>query len=488
MKGNQVGRVLVTGATGYLGGRLLEHLQNAGYQIRCMARRPDFLQPKVSPGTEVVQGDVLVPQTLDSALEDVDVAYYLIHSMASRGDFEEEDRRAAQAFASAAKHAGVRRIVYLGGLGEDGELSSHLASRHEVGQILRESGVPTIEFRASIIIGSGSLSYEMIRALVAKLPVMVTPKWVGSLAQPIAIEDVVAYMLAALEYRGEESEIFEIGGADQASYRDIMAEYARQVGLKRRFITVPVLTPGLSSLWLGLVTPIYARVGRKLIDSLKNSTVVRDQRALEAFPIRPRSLLEAIARARVHEDHEYALTRWSDALSSSGASASWGGVRVGSRIIDSRSADVEVPPDRAFAPVRRIGGKTGWYFGNWLWRVRGALDLLFGGPGLRRGRRDPEYLTVGDALDFWRVESHEPNRLLRLFAEMKVPGRAWLQFEIEPTATGSRIRQTAIFEPKGLLGPLYWYALYPLHEPIYSRMLSAIAREAAKDSEPAHAP
>ncbi|MDA1316197.1 MAG: SDR family oxidoreductase [Acidobacteria bacterium] len=474
-------RILLTGATGYLGGRLLQALEDADRRVRCMARRPEFLKPRVGSQTEVVYGDVLEPESLDAALEGVSAAFYLIHSMASRGDFEEEDRRAATAFAEAAKRAGVKRIIYLGGLGEERDLSSHLASRQEVGRILRESGVPTIEFRASIIIGSGSLSFEMIRSLVGKLPVMTTPKWVSSLAQPIAIEDVIAYMMAALDYETVQSEVFEIGGADQASYRDIMTEYARQRGLKRYFISVPVLTPGLSSLWLGLVTPIYARVGRKLIDSLRNATVVHDKRALDVFPIRPRNLRQAIERALVNEDREFAQTRWSDALSSSGASSSWGGIRVGSRIVDTRSIDVPVSVEQAFSPIRRIGGDTGWYFATLLWRIRGWFDLLLGGPGMRRGRRDPENPIGGDTLDFWRVEEHQRNHVLRLFAEMKVPGRAWLQFEVESVAGGSRIHQTAIFEPKGLMGPLYWYGLYPIHKVIFAGMLRGIGKAAVAE-------
>jgi len=470
--------ILLTGATGYLGGRLLENLEADGRRVRCMARRPEFLRSRVTPGTEVDYGDVLDPASLDAALEGVTSAFYLIHSMASRGDFEHEDRLGAEAFGAAAKRAGVKRIIYMGGLGEDGELSSHLASRHEVGGILRESGIPTIELRASIIIGSGSLSFEMIRSLVGRLPVMITPKWVDSPAQPIAIEDVVGYLMAALDYGGGQSEVFEIGGADQASYRDIMAEFARQRGLKRHFIAVPVLTPALSSLWLGLVTPVYARVGRKLIDSLRNPTVVRDDRALKVFSIRPLGLSAAIERALINEDRELAQTRWSDALSSSGAPSSWGGVRVGSRIVDSRSTDVRVLPEQAFSPIRRIGGATGWYYADLLWCIRGWIDLLLGGPGMRRGRRDPENLIAGDALDFWRVEEYQHNHNLRLFAEMKVPGRAWLELEVEPVEGGSRIRQTAIFEPKGLLGPLYWYALYPIHKLIFAGMLRNIAKEA----------
>lgn len=473
------GRILLTGASGYLGGRLLHVLEKSGAEVRCMARRPDLLVSRVAPETEVVYGDLLKPESLAKALAGIETTFYLVHSMGSQGDFEAEDRRAATAFAAAAKAAGVRRIIYLGGLGEGSDLSRHLASRQEVGRILRESGVQTIEFRASIIIGSGSLSFEMIRALVHKLPVMITPKWVGSLAQPIAIEDVVEYMVAAIHHEGARSEVYEIGGADKASYRDIMAEYARQRGLRRYFITVPVLTPRLSSLWLGLVTPIYARVGRKLIDSLSNDTVAHDDKALKAFAVRPRGLAEAIKRAFANEDRAFAQTRWSDALSSSGSPAAWGGVSVGSRIIDSRTIDVAVSPERAFAPIRRIGGRTGWYHSTFLWQLRGWADLLVGGPGMRRGRRDQDTPAVGDALDFWRIEEFESNRVLRLFAEMKIPGRAWLQFEVEPLDGGCRIRQTAIFEPRGLGGSLYWYILYPIHKMIFAGMLRRIGELAA---------
>lgn len=476
-------RILVTGASGYVGGRLTTALRDRDYAVRCMARRPDLLAARLGPGVEVVSGDVLSPDSLAAALDGIDTAYYLIHSMGTHGDFADQDRQGAEAFARSAHAAGVRRIVYLGGLGDGAGLSDHLESRHEVGEILRNCGVQTLEFRASIIIGSGSLSFEMIRALVAKLPVMLTPKWVHTEAQPIAIEDVVDYLLAALDFEGDDSEVFEIGGADRASYRDIMAEYANQVGLRRHFLGVPVLTPALSSRWLGLVTPIYARVGQKLIDGVRNETVVKDDRARRVFQIQPRTLSQAIIRARHNEERMFAQTRWSDALSSSGAPASWGGERIGSRIVDSRTIDVTLSPEAAFVPIRRIGGKSGWYYGNILWRIRGWLDLLLGGPGMRRGRRDPETPIVGDTLDFWRVEAYEPKRLLRLYAEMKVPGRAWLQFEVEPTELGSRIRQTAIFEPRGLVGPLYWYSLYAVHNIMFDGMLRRIAERAAATAD-----
>ena len=468
--------VLLTGATGYLGGRLLKALERPGTRVRCLARRPEFLEPRVAPGTEVVKGDCLDPSSLLPALAGVHTAFYLVHSMGSTGKFEEEDRRAARNFATSSRQAGVRRIIYLGGLGaEEPQLSTHLRSRQEVADILRTSGVPTIEFRASIVIGSGSLSFEMIRALVQRLPVMICPRWVNVKAQPIAVEDVIAYLLAALDLQAEQGAIFEIGGADQVSYGEIMQQYARQCGLRRRMIPVPVLTPRLSSLWLGLVTPIYARVGRKLVDSMRNPTLVSDTSALTTFPIKPKGLREAVERALHHEDQEFAQTRWSDSLSSSGKVSSWGGVQFGTRLVDSRTVRVSVPPALAFAPVRQIGGANGWYFGNFLWWLRGTLDLLVGGVGLRRGRRDPHTLAAGDALDFWRVESFEPDRRLSLAAEMKVPGRAWLQFEVEQKIQGSVIRQTAIFDPTGLAGLIYWYALYPVHRWIFSNMLQSIA-------------
>jgi len=396
---------------------------------------------------------------------------------------EDEDRQAAQNFAESARSAGIQRIIYLGGLGnQDQALSAHLRSRHEVAEILRSSGIPTIEFRASIVIGSGSLSFEMIRALVQRLPVMICPRWVAVKAQPIAVEDVIAYLVEALELPMEQGAVFEIGGTDQVSYGEIMQEYARQCGLHRWMIPVPVLTPRLSSLWLGLVTPIYARIGRKLVDSMRNPTLVRDPSALTAFSIKPKGLREAIERALRQEDQEFVLTRWSDALSSAGKPASWGGVRFGTRLVDSRMAHVSVSPASAFAPIQRIGGANGWYFANFLWRLRGFLDLLVGGVGLRRGRRDPRTLAPGDVLDFWRVVTFEPNRRLGLASEMKVPGRAWLQFEVEPSGRGSIIRQTAIFDPAGLAGLVYWYALYPAHRWIFRGMLEEIAAMAERES------
>lgn len=422
---------------------------------------------------------MLEPDSLEAALRGVDAAYYLVHSMGSTGNFEEQDRRGAEHFAAAARAAGVGRMIYLGGLGEDEELSRHLRSRQEVGRVLRQSGVPALELRASIVIGSGSLSWEMIRSLVERLPVMITPRWVRTPAQPIAIEDLLDYLERSLDVELADSRVVGIGGADVVSYAEIMEAYARRRGLRRVMIPVPVLSPRLSSLWLGLVTPLYARVGRKLVTSLVHPTVVHDDAAARLFPeVRPMGVDAAIERATRHEDREVASTRWSDALSAGGGTTRWGGAVLGTRRVDSRVRAVPVPPERAFAPIRAIGGDTGWYHADALWSLRGFLDLLAGGVGIRRGRH-PERLAPGDAIDFWRVEAVDPPALLRLRAEMRLPGRAWLQFEVEPgEAGGSRIRQTAIFDPQGLAGLAYWYGLYPLHAYVFRGMLREIARAA----------
>ena len=478
-------RICLTGATGYVGGRLLGALQREGYRVRCVARRPENLRNRLSPTTEVARGDLLDRASLVKPLHGQDVAFYLVHSMGSSGDFAEEERQCAQNFADAAGEAGIRRIIYLGGLGADGaNPSDHLSSRRQVGDILRQSGVPVIEFRASIVIGSGSVSFEMIRALVERLPVMITPRWVSVAAQPIAINDLLEYLRLAITLPLDGNRVFEIGGADKVSYGELMREYARMRGLRRVMLPVPVLTPRLSSLWLGLVTPLYARVGRKLIDSLRNASVVTDPSASVAFPIQPMGVRDAIAAAMRNEDQEVAETRWSDALSSSGKARTWGGVRFGTRLVDKRSVVVPASPHKAFAPIRRIGGDTGWYFGNWLWRVRGFIDLLVGGIGVRRGRRDPSDMAVGDAVDWWRVERYEPGRMVRFYAEMKLPGRAWLQFEVTPAddGMGAVIHQTAEFDPVGLGGLAYWYALWPVHAAVFRGMIRNIAKAARQSN------
>lgn len=475
--------VLLTGPTGYVGGRLRRLLEERGLPLRCLARDPDRLRDRVAEATQVVQADVLDPSTLADALAGVHTAYYLIHSMGAGDDFEEQDREGALNFAVAARAAGVRRIIYLGGLAHGTGLSPHLRSRQEVGDLLRSTGVQVIELRASIVLGSGSLSFEMVRALVERLPVMITPRWVDVEAQPIAIEDLLAYLTEALDVSLETSRVVEIGGADRVSYGELMREYARQRGLRRWMIRVPVLSPRLSSLWLGLVTPIYARVGRKLIASIRHASVVRDDSALELFTVRPRGMREALIAAIRNEERELAESRWYDAVSSGGEARSWAGVHFHNRLADVREQSVPVSAEAAFAPIQRIGGENGWYAYDWLWHLRGLLDLMVGGVGVRRGRPAPDDLHVGDALDFWRVEAYEPGRRLRLRAEMKLPGRASLEFEVQPDEDGgSTIRQTALFDPVGLAGLAYWYLVAPLHQRVFASMLANISRAAVADA------
>lgn len=473
--------VLLTGATGYVGGRLLHRLETAdGYRVRCLTRRPDALVDRAAAETEIVRGDVLDAGSLADAMSGVDTAYYLVHSMEASGDFEHLDRVAASNFANAASRAGVRRIIYLGGLGGGDQLSTHLASRHEVGDLLRCTGVETIEFRASIVIGSGSASYEIVRALVETLPVTVAPRWIDTGAQPIAIEDVIDYLVAGLEQPGGGT--YEIGGSDRVTYAAIIREYAHQRGLRRPLLRMPMLTPEICRFFLGLLTPVYGRVAGAMVESLRNETVVHTDAARTAFSLSPRGLSAAIARAIVNEDREFAETRWSDALTSA-PPLRWTGVSFGRRMVSSRSIAVDHPPEQAFGPIKRIGGHTGWYAANWFWRLRGFLDTMRGGIGLRRGRRDGLDLRVGDTIDFWRVESLASHRVLRLAAEMKIPGRLWLQFEVDPDGDGrTTIRQTTVFDPAGYVGLAYWYLFSPVHQLVFGSMLRGIGRAVGEPS------
>jgi uncharacterized protein YbjT (DUF2867 family) len=447
--------ILVTGASGYVGSRLLRSLEEGGHVVRGFGRDPARVAAS-RPSTEVVAGDCLDEPSLDRALVGIRSAYYLVHSMNAGATFAEVDRRAAGNFARAAVRAGVRQIIYLGGLTGDCEsLSPHLKSRADTGAVLRASGIPLVEFRASIVIGAGSLSFEMIRSLVERLPLMICPAWVATLTQPIAIDDVLAYLTAALALPAGASGVYEIGGPEVVSYGDMMREYARLRGLRRVLLPVPVLTPHLSGLWLALVTPAQARVGRALVEGLKNATVVRSTAAAETFGIAPMPLRSAIVTAI-----------------ESGAGAQ--------RKEDVRTVIVDVPPAQAFAPVRRIGGVTGWYFGNTLWRARGWLDRCFGGVGMGRGRRDPESCAVGTTIDGWTVEAYEPDRRLRLSADFNLPGRGWLEFVVTPLNGGRRslISQTATFDPRGLWGRAYWYLVLPLHAVMFRGMLAGIGRRA----------
>lgn len=474
---------LLTGATGYIGGRLLGRLQREGLPVRCLCRNPEALRWRVTSGVELVQGDLLQSESLVEAFSGVDTAYYLVHSMQDGGEFKSREQQAAENFALAARESGVRRIIYLGGLAHGPELSPHLRSRVETGNILRSSGIPVIEFQASIVIGRGSASFEMIRALVERLPVMVTPRWVNTAAQPIAIEDVIEYLMAATSLPLEGNLIVEIGGRDVVSYVGIMREFARQRKLRRWFIRVPVLSLSLSSRWLTLITPVYASVGRCLIESVRHASIVRNDNAAELFSIRPMGITQAIERASTQEERLAAESRWSDA----------GGTRERSvargfghdLLVNEQKVRVPLPPGEAFAPIRRIGGRTGWYFGNAIWRIRGVIDLMTGGVGMRRGRPDPETPLPGSTLDFWRVELYEPDRRLRLFAEMRLPGHAWLEFRAEPDGSSTVLSQIAQFEPRGLVGLLYWYLLLPVHVIIFREMLKHISASALHPGRPA---
>jgi uncharacterized protein YbjT (DUF2867 family) len=467
--------VLVTGATGFIGGRLLARLErDRRHRVRCLTRRPEALAGRTGENTKIVAGDLLVPDTLARAMTGVDSAYYLVHSMSGGGEFSELDRAGARHFAAAARTAGVKRFIYLGGLGAGRGLSAHLASRQEVGRILHSSGVPTVEFRASIVIGSGSASYEIVRALVEHLPVALAPHWIETAAQPIAVEDVVEYLIAALGH--PEGAIFEIGGEGRGSYAEIIREYARQRGLRRRLLRSPLLTPRVSRFGLGLLAPAHRHVAGAMVDSLRNETVVRTGAAREAFGVTPLRLDQAVERALAEEDRDFARTRWSNALPAARPD-SWRGVRFGRRLVSSRVIHVPHPPRHAFASISRLGGPTGWYGTERFWRFRGALGVVRGGVGTRRGRRHPVDLRVGDTVDSWRVEGHELDRVLRLVTEMKLPGRLWLQFEVDPDGPDrARIRQTTVFDPAGYVGLGYWYLLSPVHHLVFGRVLGGIDR------------
>lgn len=475
--------VLVAGATGYVGGRLVPALLKAGYQVRILVRDPGRLQGAAwLPEVEVVQGDVLNPESLPQALAGVGVAYYLVHSMRGRRDFHRRDVQAARDFGVSAHAVGVSRLIYLGGLGDpQTDLSQHLRSRHETGRALREGGVPVTEFRAAIIVGSGSVSFEMIRYLAERLPVMICPRWVYTEVQPIAIDDVVRYLIAALETPASTDAIIEIGGADVLTYREMLTGYARARGLRRWLIPVPVLTPRLSSYWVHWMTPIPAAMARPLVEGLRNKVVVRDSLASTLFPeIRPVGYGVAVQRALEQLGTGHVETAWSDALASSQGDSP--AVRLVVRegmILERRRRRVAAPEATVFGVVSGIGGDKGWFYANWAWRIRGMLDRLIGGVGFRRGRREPETLRPGDAVDFWRVETVVPGRLVRLRAEMMVPGQAWLQFEIVPGSDGgSVLEQTAFFAPRGLSGLVYWYSLYPIHSMIFAGLIRQIARRA----------
>ena len=467
-------RILVTGATGYIGGRLVPQLVEDGHQVRVLVRDPGRIAGRPwADRVEAAVGDVEDPASLRGACRGVDAAYYLVHLMGAGRDFPERDRAAARNFVAAT--AGIGRVIYLGGLLPRGDrISPHLASRAEVGEILR-AGLPTLEFRAGPVIGSGSASFEMVRYLTERLPAMIAPRWILNEVQPIAVRDVLAYLLLALE-RGEEG-VYSVGSAP-LTFKAMMEEFARARGLRRLIVPVPVLAPRLAALWVGLVTPIPNRLAVPLIEGVVHPVVADTGAARSTYPeVVPMSYPDAVRQALRTVEASDIPSRWSSAL---GRGPFFELAEVEGLIRETHRHWTPASCESVFRVLSSLGGDRGWLVWNWAWRARGMLDRLVGGPGLRRGRRDPSTLLPGDAVDFWRVEAVEPPRLVRLRAEMKVPGQAWLQWEVEPENGGTQLVQSALFAPRGLGGILYWKAAYPAHKIIFSAMVRRIAREAGR--------
>jgi uncharacterized protein YbjT (DUF2867 family) len=482
-------RCLVTGATGYIGGRLAPRLVQAGHDVRCLTRSAARLSDiPWAQRTEVVEGDLLAKDDLAVVFEGIDVAYYLVHSLGAK-DFEDRDRRAAVAFAAGAAQAGVRRIVYLGGPTVDGHdgTSAHLRSRSEVADILASSEVPTVTLRAATILGSGSASFEMLRYLTERLPVMVTPRWVHNRVQPIAIRDVLYYLIAWASVPAEVSRSFDIGGPDVLTFAEMMRRYAAIAGLpERTIIPVRTLSPRLSAQWVGLVTPIPGSIAKPLVEGLVQEAISHEHDVTAFVPDPPdgaKGFDEAVRLALQRTRDADVETRWSTASWTRAPAQplptdpQWSG---GAVYIDQREMEVRASPEALWRVIMSIGGESGWHSFPLAWTVRGWLDRVIGGVGLQRGRRDPHHLYVGEALDFWRVEKIDPGRMLRLRAEMRLPGRAWLEMSVDDGPAGCVYRQRAVFLPRGLSGPLYWWSISPFHAIVFGGMARNIAGAAER--------
>ncbi len=481
---NESGKILVIGATGYIGARLVPRLLSSGYQVRAVSRSLQKLQGchwADHPNVELMAADVLDQAALTDACLGCRTAYYLVHSMNSQQrDFAEADRRGARNVVSAAQASGLKRIIYLGGLGEKSDdLSHHLRSRAEVSDILTSGLVPATVLRAAMIIGSGSASFEILRYLVERLPFMITPRWVRTPSQPIAVRNVLAYLIGCLEKDETVGQVLDIGGPEVITYQQLMDTYAEEAGLgKRLVIPIPYFTPRLSSYWIHLVTPVPAFIARPLAEGLRNPAVCKESRIRDLIPEELLDCRTAIKLAITRLQHQQVESHWTDAGAVPPAEwfysqdPRWAG---GTVYEDRRSIIVEASPDDLWLPIIRLGGDTGWYYGNWLWKLRGLLDRLVGGVGLSRGRRNISDLKPGDALDLWRVAAVERAKRLLLVAEMRLPGKAILEFRIEPISqTKVRLIQTARFLPSGLSGLIYWWLVTPLHNLVFGGMLRGI--------------
>ncbi len=474
--------ILVTGATGYVGGRLVPRLLEAGYRVRCLVRDPNRLQGRPwLKRVEVISGDALDRGTLAEAMKDVSVAYYLIHGKQGGHTSARRDLEVARNFAEVAEEAGIERIIYFGELVDPTtNLSPYLRARHETGYVLRHSHVPVTEFRAGMIIGSGSALFEMIRYLAEREPVLVCPAWFFSEAQPIAIRDTLAYLVEALETPKSIGKMIEIGGPTRLTYADMLLGYAEERGLKRALLRIPYYAPRLSAYWVHMVTPIHWRVVLPLIEGLHAKLIVRDETAKKLFPqIKPIDFHTAVHLALGRIQSDDVETSWSDALVTvAGDVKPYKFANEGGMFIETRQKLLDLSPQDLFRSYAAIGGKRGWLYMDWAWNIRGWLDKAVGGVGLRRGRRHPDEIRAGDSLDFWRVEEVEKDRLLRLRAEMRVPGKAWLQFESIPQDNKTLLAVTAYFAPHGVLGNLYWYAMWPFHKFIFDGLTQEIALRA----------
>ncbi len=482
--------ILVSGASGYIGPQLVPALLQAGHYVVCMGRDARQLTRKFLRRVSVVEADALKPGTLDGIFRGVDVAYYLIHSLgAGERSFRRADQTAARNFATAAKAAGVERIIYLGGLGDrKSQLSTHLLSRQETSEALRQFGPPLTEFRSAVVIGAGSTSFEMLRYLTERVPIMICPRWVTTRIQPIAIDDVISYFVAALEVPESAGQTIDIGSPSLETYRTMMLKYAAHRGLRRPLIQVPVLTPRLSSYWVDLFTPISPSISRPLIEGLRSEVVCRDGLARELFPnIQPMSYEAALERALQVPNFGETVELWAEKQADSKPSLRRQFMEHEGWVAEIREGYTAALPSQVFKIVEGIGGRRGWFYASALWRLRALLDRIVGGVGMGDRRRDPDHLLPGDKLDFWQVEEIEPGGRLRLRARMKVPGEAYLQFEVlaDPDRT-TRLRSAALFRPRGLAGRLYWWALLPIHKVIFRGLNSAIRERAARQATMTH--